>query len=308
MPLTTFAGNSQLKQRLAPRLSAGLAHAYILSGPAGSGRHTLAAILARAMVCSDGGTRPCGLCPGCKKAAAGIHPDIITVSREADHKEILVDQVRQMRSDAFIRPNEAARKVYIIEDADSLNENAQNAMLKLLEEGPAYAAFLLLVENPGSLLITVRSRCEELALGPVSVPEAEQWLAQNFPQQAPDLRRQAALDCQGVLGRAVDILNGGRKDSAELDRQARQLAEYWLAGDEQAMMTLCIPMEKWDRQQFFDLLERMRVFLCGQLPGHPDPRRVLRAVELTQELSRTKPYNMGLGHLTGWLCAQAGMP
>ena len=307
MPLSNFAGNSRLRQRLEPRLSAGLGHAYILSGPAGSGRHTLAAILARAMVCSDSGTRPCGRCPGCKKAEAGIHPDIITVSPEEGHREILVDQVRQMRVDTFVRPNEAARKVYIIEEADSLNENAQNAMLKLLEEGPAYAAFLLLVENPGSLLTTVRSRCEELALSPVSVPEAERWLAHHFPRQTPEQCRQAALECQGILGRAVDILRGDRQDSGELDRQARQLAQYWLAGDEQAMMDMCIPMEKWDRQQFFDLLERMRVFLSGQLPDHPDPRRVLRAVELIRELNQTRIYNVGLGHLTGWLCARAGM-
>lgn len=307
MPLSNFAGNSRLKQRLAPRLSAGLGHAYILSGPKGSGRHTLAAILARAMVCSGSGTRPCGRCPGCKKAEAGIHPDIITVSLEDGHREILVDQIRQMRADAFIRPNEAARKVYIIEEADSLNENAQNAMLKLLEEGPSYAAFILLVENPGSLLTTVRSRCEELPLGPVSVPEAERWLASHFPQQTPEQCRQAALECQGILGRAVDILNGDRKDSGELDRQAQQLALFWIAGDEQAIMDMCIPMEKWDRQQFFDLLERMRVFLSSQLTEHPDPRRVLRAVELIGELNQTKVYNVGLGHLTGWLCAQAGM-
>ena len=308
MPLTTLVGNHRLKEQLSGRLAAGLGHAYILVGPEGSGRHTLAGILARAMVCSDSGTRPCNRCSSCKKAVAGIHPDIITVSLEESHREILVDQVRQMRTDAFIRPNEAARKVYIIQEGDCLNENAQNAMLKLLEEGPAYVSFILLVENAGSLLTTVRSRCEELTLAPVSVPEAEHWLADRFPQHPPQLRRQAAVHCQGVLGRAVAALNDDEKEKTTLDQQAKQMAEYWLAGDERELMTLCVPMEKWDREQVFDLLERMSGFLHSQIPDHPDPRRVLRAVELIRALRRTNLYNVGPGHLIGWLCAEAGTP
>jgi len=149
MPLSSLAGNRALKEQLLPRLSGGtLGHALILSGPAGSGKRTLAAILARAMVCSGSGTRPCGSCPACKKALSDIHPDIITVAPLEEGKQITVDQVRQLRADAHIRPNEADRKVYVLEQADRLNPSAQNAMLKLLEEGPAYAAFLLLTENP----------------------------------------------------------------------------------------------------------------------------------------------------------------
>ena len=165
MPLNSLAGNHALKEQLRPRLSGGtLGHALILSGPAGSGKHTLAAILSRAMVCDHPGAKPCGTCHACKKALAGIHPDIITIQPEPDKAAINVDQVRQMRADAHIRPNEAPRKVYILEQTDRLRGEAQNAMLKLLEEGPAYAAFLLLCENAGNLLPTVRSRCETLAL------------------------------------------------------------------------------------------------------------------------------------------------
>ena len=85
-----------------------------------------------------------------------------------------MDQVRQLRADAYIRPNEGERKVYLLEGADRMNASAQNAMLKLLEEGPAYAAFLLLAENGGGVLQTVRSRCEELSLTPVPPGEAEE--------------------------------------------------------------------------------------------------------------------------------------
>ena len=146
-----------------------MAHAYILSSPDRDEALRLARVMAAAAVCEKGGAEPCGLCRPCRKAQAGIHPDIITVRRLADDKgrqkrEITVDQIRQVSMDAIVLPNEAGRKVYIIEEADAMNVPAQNAALKLLEEPPAGALFLLTAANPGQLLPTVRSRCAELKL------------------------------------------------------------------------------------------------------------------------------------------------
>lgn len=268
MPLTSLADNYALKEQLRPRLVGGtLGHALILSGPAGSGKHTLAAILSRAMVCDHPGAKPCGSCPACKKALAGIHPDIITIQPEPDKAAISVDQVREMRADAHIRPNEAPRKVYILEQTDRLRGEAQNAMLKLLEEGPAYAAFLLLCENPGNLLPTVRSRCETLAL--------------TLPEQA-----QSPVDEQ----------------TAEL---ARELVRLWLEGDEAALMEQSIRMEKekWERQPFITLTEQMTAQLCAILPTAADRRRVLKGVQLMEELRAAATQNVGVGALSGWLCA-----
>ena len=136
MNLTRLAGNGPLKRQLELETARrGLSHAYILSGPAGSGKRTLAGLLAAALVCTGGGERPCLSCPGCRKALAGIHPDIVRAGD--DGKDISVAQVRQLRADAYIRPNEADRKIYILENAQTMNPSAQNAMLKLLEEGPA---------------------------------------------------------------------------------------------------------------------------------------------------------------------------
>ena len=133
MELTALAGNAQIKAQLAHR-EGDLAHAYIVAGPAGSGRHTLAAQMAAALVCSaQPQLRPCGRCSHCRKAAGGIHPDI-TVIAGSGGKPITVDQVRALRTDAYVRPNEAERKVYLLERADRMNASAQNAMLKLLEE------------------------------------------------------------------------------------------------------------------------------------------------------------------------------
>ena len=181
MNLTRLAGNAPLKRQLELETARrGLSHAYILSGPAGSGKRTLAGLLAAALVCDRrGGALPCLSCAGCRKAEGGIHPDIVRVGD--DGKDISVAQVRALRADAYIRPNEAERKVYILENAQTMNASAQNAMLKLLEEGPAYAAFLLLTDNAAALLPTVRSRCEHLPLSPVTQREAEHWLDEHLP-------------------------------------------------------------------------------------------------------------------------------
>lgn len=147
-----------------------LSHAYLITGGSGDSRTALARRLTAAYLCQGelppGGSPPCGKCPPCRKAAAGTHPDVVYTAPAPDKREIAVDQIRALRSDAYIRPNEGRRKVYVIDPADAMNPAAQNALLKVLEDGPAYAAFLLLADQPGMLLDTVRSRCELLALPP----------------------------------------------------------------------------------------------------------------------------------------------
>lgn len=175
MNLSSLSGNARIKKKLGQQQDGdGLSHAYILSGVAGSGRHTLAHILITATLCIGGGTQvPCGICNPCKKVATGIHPDVIIVGKE---KPISVGEVRSLRSDAYIRPNEGKRKIYLIEQADMMRDGAQNALLKLLEDGPSYALFLLIAENSMALLPTLRSRCELLALDPVDT-QADERLA-----------------------------------------------------------------------------------------------------------------------------------
>jgi len=146
-----------------------LSHAYLLIGGSVDSRAALAQRLTAAYLC-EGERPPCGACRACRKAAAGAHPDVFRTAPAPDRREISVDQIRALRADAYVRPNEGRRKVYVIDPADAMNPAAQNALLKVLEEGPAYAAFLLLAERPGLLLDTVRSRCEQLALPPESAP------------------------------------------------------------------------------------------------------------------------------------------
>ena len=150
--------------------NARMPHACLITAPGMDAAVAEARRLAAAAICEGQGQKPCGICRHCRKAEGGIHPDIITVTRLSDDKgkkkkQISVDQIRDMSADACMLPNEAKRKVYIIEDAESMNPNAQNAALKLLEEPPLGAMFLLCCENAMQLLPTVRSRCAEFNLG-----------------------------------------------------------------------------------------------------------------------------------------------
>lgn len=140
-----------------------LSHAYLVTGGGGDSRAAFAGRLAAAYLC-EGDTPPCGRCRACRKVGKGSHPDLSRTAPPPDKAEITVEQIRALRADAYVRPNEGRRKVYVIDPADAMNPAAQNALLKVLEEGPAYAAFLLVSDRPGKLLDTVRSRCELLSL------------------------------------------------------------------------------------------------------------------------------------------------
>lgn len=144
-----------------------LSHAYILSAPTREEGLDMARALAADVLCAAPGDKACGLCRDCRKAASGIHPDISVVSCPLDDKgrekkNIVVDQIRYLVADSQVLPNEAERKVYIIDQAERMNEEAQNAALKLLEEPPARLTIILCTTNANSLLPTVRSRCVEL--------------------------------------------------------------------------------------------------------------------------------------------------
>ena len=166
--LTAFAqSHTAARIRMAAKRGA-LSHALIFSG-AGD-RLSAARYAAAAFECESAGERPCLRCSNCRKVTADIHPDVIFV-RDAEHKELSADVVRDMRRDTYIRPNEGARKVYIFEDCSIWNERGQNILLKTIEEGPPYCAFLFCAENASALLQTIRSRCVEVKLGALSASD-----------------------------------------------------------------------------------------------------------------------------------------
>jgi hypothetical protein len=158
-----------------------ISHAYIIASPSESERTDSALRLGAAMVCSGQGNKPCKACKDCRKVYSGIHPDLIFLDKQSDDKsgkprEIYVDQIRSIVSDAYILPNEAGKKVYIIKDADTMNAGAQNALLKLLEEPPEHVGIILCVGNAGLLLDTIRSRCVELNVNGMEETPGEDYI------------------------------------------------------------------------------------------------------------------------------------
>ena len=301
MDFPALAGNERLKQQLSQREEGrGLSHAYLIAGPKGSGRHTLAKELAAAMVCTaPAGQRPCHKCPPCKKVLAGVHPDVNFISGGGEGKPIAVDQVRALRADAYVRPNEGQRKVYVLEGADQMNASAQNAMLKLLEEGPDYAAFLLLAENGSGVLETVRSRCEELELTPVPLNDCRSYLAARFPQKSEEEREQAALGCQGVLGRAVARLEGN--DTPQWQSAVETLAEAIERGGELELFQASMALDRKD--SLLPMLEALEESLGRRCVAAPDRRRLVKGMELVSTLRQAAKLNANPGQLAGWLCA-----
>ncbi len=178
-----------------------VSHAYIINGEKGSGKRLIATLFAMTLQCREHGVEPCGQCPSCRKALTGNHPDIIYVKHEKPNT-ISVDEVRaQLVDDAAIRPYESPYKIYIVEEASKMTPQAQNALLKTIEEPPDYVVIMLLTENREALLPTILSRCVSLNLHPVSDDEMKEYLMKQM--HVPDYQAEIeASFAQGNIGKA----------------------------------------------------------------------------------------------------------
>ena len=188
-------------------------HAYIISGDAGSGKKALAYAFADTLECEAGGTEPCGNCQSCLQISTGNYPDIITVTHEKPNL-ISVDEVReQLVNTVDVKPYKGKYKIYVIPDAELLNVQAQNAILKTIEEPPAYAVILLLTTNLDKLLETVQSRCLKLQTKPIRERDVLAYL-----MNVMGLTKEKAYFCldfaQGNLGKAIKL--AGNEEYAEI--------------------------------------------------------------------------------------------
>ena len=256
-----------------------LSHAIVLSG---DGDLTDAArFIAAAHVC-EGTDRPCLRCRHCRKVLEGIHPDV-SVIRDTEHRELTVDAVRALRQDVYIRPNEAARKVYIIADSRQLNERDQNVLLKIVEEGPPYAAFLFCAENASVVLQTLRSRCVELKLHPAETGEKES------SEAGVELCRLLAAGKKGSAAELMVRLEKKRLDrdglAAMLDQARTILAAALLA-------------------QYGKAPEGPEAALAAQLGKRLTKQRIMGTIELLQTYRGACAYNVGVSHVLGALAVE----
>lgn len=197
-----------------------VSHAYIFNGPEASGKMMLAEAFAMALQCEGEGKRPCLECRSCRQAADHNQPDIIYVSHEKPNT-IGVDDIRtQINNDIDIKPYSSRYKVYIVDEAQKMNQQAQNALLKTIEEPPAYAIILLLTTNADSFLQTILSRCITLNLKAVKEDKIKEYLMKHY--QIPDYQADiCAAFSQGNVGKAIQLASS--EEFGELKASVLQL-------------------------------------------------------------------------------------
>ncbi len=231
MLLSNFAANAELKSELSDIMKHhALPHAVIIDGAKGTGKATLADIIAQYCVCTSEQTKPCGVCSGCMKAEKHIHPDIFIAD-----STLSVDAVRKIRSSAYIVPNEAPMKVYILLNCDKMLAPAQNALLKILEEPPANVQFIMTVQSASSMLATVRSRSRIFSLFPAGIREAAQIAAAHFPDKSPEEVSHAAQICDGNIGMTLRMLQNGGEEALRL---AEEIFQAITLSSEYPLLTL----------------------------------------------------------------------
>jgi DNA polymerase-3 subunit delta' len=310
MGFETLLGNDRLKHNLTASLRQGkTAHFYLISGPRGSGKKTLAGLLAAAAMC-ESPDAPCLGCSHCRKVLSGVHPDVITVS-DPEHKTVPVRIIRQMRDDVFIRPNEGNRKIYIF--PQEMGIEGQNALLKVLEEPPSYGLFLLLTDNAEKILPTVRSRCVELALQPLEENLLKKQLHQEFPKAQSDAIAAAIARSGGFWGQARSLLAEGAQEAPQTASLIRALCER----DELLLTRTLVPLEKWKRDQLIPLLQQWTEILegalairCGgtavsslsaQLAASRSGPELLEAIRHLQKCTEYAQGNVSCAAISGYL-------
>lgn len=258
-----------------------LSHALLFTGS--GDRLAAARYAAAAMECTNPGDKPCGHCTACHKVAEDIHPDLITV-RDPEHKNIAVDVIRTVRSDAYIRPNEGARKIYLFPDCSLLTEQDQNVLLKIVEEGPPYAAFLFCAENASAVLQTLRSRCVELKLHPAGQEQAEET-----SEAAEELCRAIGSRRRGAVTELAVRLEKKRTDRETLEALLGRCRGLFAA----ALLLLYgrEPQEQ-DREA--------AVYLAKSLTKI----QIMHTIDLLQKYHGECAYNVGPNHVLGALAVE----
>ena len=315
MPLDGIVGNRELIEGLVAELNRRPSHAYVFSGPRGIGKATVAAGLAHTILCerspgpqfcctpercatqtgaaSTGRNRGaarqvprCDCCSACVQVALGVHPDFTSVARQPNRTEVLIEQVRDLIERLGLRPSRGDRRVAIIDDAETLNFPAQNALLKTLEEPPGHTIIFMVTQSERALLDTVRSRMRPVRFGPLSVGEIASVLAARAGLDADHANAVARL-ARGSLGHAFSLSEGDAPPIKELLEAlsrarsldfaaAQSLAQDFFASREQAVDNF---------ELIARLLEEMLCFkLLRENPNAPSPEAARMMTTLAEKL------------------------
>jgi DNA polymerase-3 subunit delta' len=270
MGFSEIAGHQRQLDTLRLAMANGrLHHAYLLLGPEGLGKRTVALALAKAIYCVDSEQDYCGRCVNCMRITNGNHPDVRLIEPLPDKKEIGIQQIRELQRELNYRSFSGKRKIAIIDPATLMNLSAQNALLKTLEEPPVDSLIVLITPNTGGLLPTLRSRCLSLSFAPLSSAQVSAFLESQRGMKADEAKLLAAMS-MGSIGAAANL------DKDELIEKRRNWSNMLMSlkvGDYNAAMVAAealaknrdeaLEFLKWAESWYRDLL----VYSATQRPN-----------------------------------------
>ena len=239
-------------------------HAYMLCGPRGTGKKSVARLCAMAAVCRGEGKKPCGACGPCRRILSDTHPDVHTVQPEKGKQAIGVNVLRDVLAEVGVKSFEASAKVLIFPEAERMTPAAQNCLLKTLEEPPQDTVFFLITEQPGSLLPTIVSRCRVIRFHPLSQEDCEKRLCALGLTQS-DAKRRARM-AEGCVGKALEI---DEERLALMEKVTRDVFSVHRSGDVLSVVNL-YKDDKQRQNMVMDLLESaVRDILLAQAGSSP---------------------------------------
>ena len=335
--LSGLFGNDATRKRIGSAIVDGrMPHAFLISGAAGSGKRTLALEIAKALNCESRGhsdSLPCGRCNVCRRISEGNFTDVKILEKPKERATLGVEPIKLMREDSFLSATESDNKIYIIDDAETMTPEAQNALLKVLEEPPPSVVILLLATEADKMLTTVRSRVQYVAMEKFSPDALRQYLlrisgeARDTERAEPQRFDAVIMGADGRIGKALSLINKRQSEALETEREdVLRLIRAAKSGEGYLSAYSAVAALPTKRVELLEMLELATMALrdliavhgakdapltffvsrekCIELSASIGPKRLFEAYDAIAEAQSYCHRNGGVSNITANLAAR----